>query len=42
MAGDVRPDSGMGILISAEKRREVLGWIRGGGGGLPRRSGGGG
>ena len=36
--GGVRPDSGTGVLLSAEERREVLGWIGGGGTALPRRS----
>ena len=34
----VRPASGTGVLLSAEERREVLGWIGGGGTALPRRS----
>ena len=38
MAGGVRPDSGTGVLISAEERREVLGRIRGETA-SPRRSG---
>ena len=41
MAGGVRPESGTGVLLSTEERREVLGRIRGGGTASPRRSGGG-
>ena len=40
VAGGVRPESRMGVLISAEESREVLGRLGGGGGGLPRRRGG--
>ena len=41
MAGDVRPDSGMGVLLSIKERREVLGRLGGGGAALLIRSGGG-
>ena len=34
VTGDVRTESGMGVLISADEKREVLGRIGGGGGGL--------
>ena len=30
MSGGMRPDSGTGVLLSAEERREVLGRLRGG------------
>ena len=32
MVGGVRPDSGMGVLLSSKDRREVLGRLGGGGG----------
>ena len=40
MAGDVRPDSGVGVLLSTEKRREMLIRIGGGEAVLPKRSSG--
>ena len=40
VAGDVRPDSGTGVLLSAAERSEVLGRIGGGWTASPRKSGG--
>ena len=40
VAGGVSPDSRTGVLVSAEKGREVLGRLVGGGAASPRRSGG--
>ena len=40
VAGKVRPDFWMGLLLSSEERREVLGRLEGEGGVSPRRSGG--
>ena len=37
MADGMRPDSGLGVLISDEETREVLGRLREVGAALPRR-----
>ena len=37
VTGGARPDSGTGVLLYAEERREVLGRIGGGGEGQPRQ-----
>ena len=36
VAGGVRPESGMGVLLSVDKRREVMGRLGGGGRGLSK------
>ena len=41
MAGGVRPDSGMGVMLFAKDTREVLGRLGGRRAASPRRSGGG-